>query len=188
MTNCKYKSYRYGEKIYRANKHQIEVLNQVRRLPRKHLHYIVAQQADNRPNINLKQMKNAIKRAVRGYVKESNYPYSPALDNLLVQYLCVFETTKEFHLSHCEQRLNEDFYLGLHCHIFLTSPDNYPWVCFTTLAHRIFHELTDYPKRGDCLKKYDTVEVDKLNDPFILYHTKQLYQRPSREMILTNVA
>jgi len=96
MNQCDDISYRYKDKVYLANPLQQEILRKIKSLPRKHLHYMVGQQSDTRSNISLSQMKSAIKRAVKKYENESNYPYRKELDNALVQYVCVFETTKEF--------------------------------------------------------------------------------------------
>ena len=188
MNQCKDISYRYKDKIYHLNPLQQTVFKSIKSLPRKHLHYIVAQQSKSRPNLSLKQMKTSIRRAVRGYIRESNYPYRPELDNLLVQYLCVFETTKKFHQFICSDDVAEKTpYVGLHFHLFITSPDNYPWVCFNNLSCRILKELSRFPKKAGCISNYDYRKLNTLENEFVLYHTKQLYKRPSREMILTNV-
>lgn len=188
MNQCEDISYRYKEKIYEANPLQQEILRKIKSLPRKHLHYMVGQQSDTRPNINLNQMKSAIKRAVKKYVKESNYPYRQELDSKMVQYLCVFETTKEFNgFLYNEEVLEDTPKMGLHFHLFVTNPDNYSGFCFNTLSYYILHELSGFPKRSDCISKFDYRKLGGLNDHFILYHAKQFYQRPSRTMLMTNI-
>lgn len=187
MNHCKDKSYQYKGKTYRINPFQQSLFKKIKSLPRKHLHYIVIQQSNHRPNINLKQMQSAIRRAVREYVDETNYPYRPELKNLLVKYVCVFETSKEFHESLFSNDIVEVLPpMGLHLHLFITSPDHCSWICFNTLSYRILHELGGLPNRGSCISKYDYKKLNVFDDGFILYHTKQFYERPSKEMVIAN--
>lgn len=178
-----YQSYRYKDKVYHINPFQVNVLKQVRSLPRKYLHYVVGQQSLKHTNINLRQMKSLIKRGIRKYISHLNYPYNPNYNK--IKYYCVFETDKDFNNSqYTSNEVSEDFNLCLHFHLFITCDDNYSLVSFETLIHSIFHELTSIPGRQQCLSKYDYVKINQLNDPFILYHTKQFYQRPSTEMVM----
>ena len=180
-----YESYRYKDKVYNMNPFQIEVLKQVKLLPKKHLHYVVGQQSLTHTNINLRQMKTSIRSGVRNHVTQLNYPYNPNFNR--VKYYCVFETDKDFNSSqYTHEEVSEDFNLCLHFHLFITSDDNYPFVSFPTLIHGIFHNLSSFKGRQQCLSKFDYIKINQLNDPFILYHTKQFYKRPSHEMILKN--
>ena len=183
-----YKSYTYKDKVYELNQYQLDYFKRARSLPKKNLHYIVCQQSIHEDNLTIKQMKSSIERAVRRYVGQLIVGHNPVFESFLVPYLCVFETGKEFHLNQSRSNLDtEDFDLGLHFHLFISSPDEHE-ICFETLSKRIEFELRAIKKKRECISKYDCRKVDKLNKPFICYHTKQLYRTPSREMILTNTA
>lgn len=179
-------SYNYKGTTYSLNPTQVEVLNLIRNLPRKHLHYVVGQQGYDRPNVSLKQLKNSIRRALIDYQRTLDYTFNPKKDDPLVKCICIFETDKDFHLTQMNEEVEEQFNLGLHFHLFLTSSDRYPFVCFPSLAHYIFEDVSSYRHKENCLSKYDYVRTNKLDDPFILYHTKQLHRVPSREMMYSN--
>ena len=180
-------SYNYNGTTYSMNPIQVELLEQIQSLPRKHLHYVVGQQGYDRPNLTLKELKKSIRRGLTGYQRTLDYTFNPKKDNPLVKCICVFETDKEFHLTQMNRTVSENFNLGLHFHLFLTSQNNYPWISFESLIHHLFVELTSNPKKSACLSKYDYVRTSDIQDPFILYHTKQLHKVPSREMIYSNL-
>ncbi len=181
-----YQSYRYKDKVYHINPFQISVLKEIKSLPKKHLHYVVGQQSLTHSNINLRQMKSLIKRGIREYISQLNYPYKRNFNP--IKYYCVFETDKKFNDSqYTNEDVSEDFNLGLHFHLFITSDDNFSCISFPTLIHGIFHHLSSIKGRQQCISKYDYVRINQLNDPFILYHTKQFYQRPTHEMVMIDI-
>jgi hypothetical protein len=163
------------------------MISDIKSLPRKNLHYITAQQSDNHPNLTLPQMKKAIKQAVKRYIKEANLNYYSGLENELVRFYCVFETKKEFSLSQRSAKtLNDEVNMGLHFHLFISCPDNYPWICFTYLSYQILRELSSFPKKQRCISKYGYFEIEDLEETFVQYHTKQ-QDIFSREMIMTSI-
>ena len=181
--NCKYKL-----RTYHINPYQLKILNEIKSLPKKKLHYLVGQQSSTFPNLTLREMRKLIRRGFRRYIQETNTMYYPGLENELVKFYCVFETKREFfHSQHQNNIVEDDIDMGLHFHLFLSSPDNYPWISFPTLIHTIFSELTSMKHKQRCISKYDYVRIEELDENFILYHTKQFMYRPSVEMIMKNV-
>jgi hypothetical protein len=181
-------SYRHNDKVYSINPFQQEVFKQVKSLPQKRLHYLVGQQSSDpdRPNLNLKELKYLISRGIMKYVRETSLSYYRGLENEEVKFYCVFETDQTFNETQSRVELiDQSFYLGLHFHLFISSPLS--WFDFEGLIHTLFLELTSIPSKKLCLSKYDYKRIERLEDPFVLYHTKQFYLRPTRELVHTNL-
>jgi hypothetical protein len=181
-------SYKYNDKVYSLNPFQQEVFQKVKSLPQKRLHYLVGQQSSdpNRPNLNLKELKYFITRGIMKYVRETNVSYHRGLENKLVKFYCVFETDQRFNETQMNDNLiNQSFYLGLHFHLFFSSPVS--WFDYEGLIHSLFLELTSISSKRLCLSKYDYKRIENLEDPFVLYHTKQFYLRPTKELVHTNL-
>lgn len=107
-----------------------------------------------------------------------------ALENRLVKFYCIFETTKEFNLN-IQNKSSEDLpHMGLHFHLFISCPDNYSWFCFDALIYQILFELTSLPKKRCCISKYGYYKINDLDKRFSSYHTKQFKESPSFEMIM----
>ena len=182
------KTYEYEQRIYSISPYQLIILNHIKSLPKKHLYYLVGQQSIKHRNLTLNELRKLITTGIRRYIKNTTLTYYPGLENQLVKYFCIFETTKDFyHSQHQNTILNNEVDMGLHFHLFISSPDNYPWVCFHSLIFTIFTELTYLPKNHRCISKYDYDRINVLNENFILYHTKQFKDHPSKEMIMTNL-
>ena len=180
-------TYQYKERTYTINPYQLRVLNEIKSLPKKHLHYLVGQQSNKYSNLTLKELKFFIKKGIKNYCREINYNYKKGDENKLIKYYCVFETKKDFFLSqHQNTIVSEDIEMGIHFHLFLTSSDGNPWVSFPSLIHSIFMELTHLPHKRKCISKYDYDKIKTLDENFILYHTKQIMFRPSSEMSMKN--
>jgi hypothetical protein len=174
-------------RTYELNEFQKKMISDIKSLPRKNLHYITAQQSDKHPNLTLPEMKKLIRRAIRRYIQEANLNYYSGLENELVKFYCVFETKKEFSLSQRSEKItNDEVSLGLHFHLFITCPDNYPWICFTSLSYQILRELSSLPKKKKCISKYGYFKIEDLNENFVQYHTKQ-QALTNREMTETNL-
>lgn len=173
-------------RTYELNEFQKKMISDIKSLPRKNLHYITAQQSDKHLNLTLPQMKKAIRQAIRRYIRETNLNYYSGLENELVKFYCVFETKKEFSLSQRSAKtLNDEVNMGLHFHLFISCPDNYPWICFTSLSYQILRELSSFPKKQRCISKYGYFEIEALDENFVQYHTKQ-QDYVQREMIMRN--
>jgi len=164
------------------------MLENIKRLPLKNLHYVTAQQSNKHPNLTLPEMKTFIRRGIRQYLKPARDMSQNKRESDFIRYFCVFETTRDFfHSQHRNIKISEDMFLGLHFHLFISPAPSYYWVCFPSLIHTIFSELTSMKHKRLCISKYDYTRIDDLNENFILYHTKQFMFRPSVEMIMSNV-
>lgn len=168
------------------NEFQIKMINDIKSLPKKNLHYITAQQSNQYSNLTLKELKKLIKRGVRRYIQELEPNYYPNKENELVKFYCVFETTKEFNLNLKNESLDDIPFMGLHFHLFISCPDNYKWISFQNLIFQIFYELTSIKLKQNCIKEYGHFKIEKLEERFLQYHTKQFNINPSSEMILRN--
>ena len=178
----------YKLRTYFVKPHQQQILGEIQSLPRKRLHYVVGQQSDLHPNLTLREMKNLIRRGLRRYFQETSLHYHQGLENELVKFYCVFETKKDFfHSQHQNNVIDVEVDMGLHFHLFLTSPDNYHWVSFPQLIHTLFTELTSLKHKQRCLSEFGYMKIDDLQDNFILYHTKQFMFRPTSEMVMKNI-
>jgi len=179
---------KYQIRTYEIKPHQLRILEEVKKLPRKNLHYVTGQQSNKHPNLTLREMKKFIRRTMVKYIRELNLNYHQGMENELLKFYCVFETTKDFfHSQHQNSIVDENVEMGIHFHLFLSSPDNYPWVCFPQLFHNLFTELTSLRHKKRCLSELDYRKVEDLEMDFILYHTKQFMYRPSAEMVLKNL-
>ena len=202
------KTFIYQNKTYVLNPFQQEVSQKIHSLTNQDLHYITLQQNSTRKksNLNLKELKNFIRRGIRKYFIENHPSYYPNIENELVKYFCVFETNQYFNLNQWNDFLTSDrLYLGLHFHLFLSCPDHLDWFSIQDLSKRIKWELRSLKHKRDCISEYEltTLKVKSSNasekevsddqsviksytSDFVRYHTKQFFERPSREMILTN--
>ena len=168
------------------NEFQIKMINDIKSLSKKNLHYITAQQSNQYSNLTLKELKKLIKRGVRRYIQELEPNYYPNKENELVKFYCVFETTKEFNLNLKNESLDDIPFMGLHFHLFISCPDNYKWISFQNLIFQIFYELTSLKHKQSCISEYGHFKIEKLEERFLQYHTKQFSVNPSLEMILRN--
>lgn len=168
------------------NEFQIKMINDIKSLPKKNLHYITAQQSNQYSNLTLKELKKLIKRGVRRYIQELEPNYYPNKENELVKFYCVFETTKEFNLNLKNESLDDIPFMGLHFHLFISCPDNYKWISFQNLIFQIFYELTSLKHKQSCISEYGHFKIEKIEERFLQYHTKQFSVNPSLEMILRN--
>jgi hypothetical protein len=162
------------------------MVNDIKSLPKKHLHYITAQQSNQYQNLTLKELKKLIKRGIRRYIQELEPNYYPSKENELVKFYCVFETTKEFNLNIKNESLGDLPFMGLHFHLFISCPDNYNWISFEKLIFQIFYELTSIKHKQSCISKYGHFKIEDIDEGFLNYHTKQFTTNPSLEMILKN--
>lgn len=179
----------YKLRTYEINPYQIKILNEIKSLPQKRLHYLVVQQSSVQKNLTLRELKKLIRRGIKRYFENTEMYYQKGLEYRLVKFFCVFETKKDFFQSqHQNTIVDEVIDMGIHFHLFITSPDNYPWVSFPSLFHQILMELTSLNHKRFCISKFDYNRVEKINDDFILYHTKQFMYRDSVEMVMKNTS
>lgn len=182
------RKYTYEGRTYFIKTHQLEILRNIQSLPKKHLHYLVGQQSNKYQNLTLNELKKSIKSGIREYCRTQSIYFKNGDENKLIKYYCVFETTEDFfHSQHENKIVEESIEMGIHFHLFFTTPDNYSWISFPSLIHTIYLELTKLEHKKSCISKYDYKRVQKLDENFVLYHTKQMMFRPSKEMKMTNV-
>jgi hypothetical protein len=183
------------------------MVNDIKSLPKKHLHYITAQQSNQYQNFTLNELKILIKRGIRRYIQELEPNYYRSKENELVKFYCVFETTKEFNQNIKNESLGDLPFMGLHFHMFISCPDNYNWISFEKLIFQIFYELTAIKrqplklipstskpiktkkkkeKKQSCISEYGYFKIESLEERFLQYHTKQFNTYPSLEMIFRN--
>lgn len=181
------RTYIYEQRTYEVKPHQLEILQNINSLPKKYLHYLVCQQSNKHRNLTLNELKHFIRKGIRNYCKNLSLTFNRGDENKYVKYYCVFETREDFFKSQHENKIvDEEFEMGIHFHLFLTSPDNYPWISFPSLIHSIYSELTHLQHNRRCISKFDYNRLKTMDENFILYHTKQLMFRSSKEMIMTN--
>jgi len=171
---------------YQLKEHQKEILSDVRKLPINQLHYIVGQQSLKYKPLTLKELKKHINRGIKLYVQEwMGYHYIPGIEREIIKYYGFFETSKDFWWSQNTHNLNkESIDLRFHFHLFLSSHKSL--VCFNSVVNSVFTELTSQRNKRFSISKFDYNRVNKLDENFILYHTKQLMHGPSRELIIKN--
>jgi len=172
---------------YQLKEHQKEILADVKNLPINQLHYLVVQQSLKYPPLTLNELKKHIRSGIKNYVKEwMGYQYRPGNENEIIEYYGFFETSKEFWWSQHTYNLNKsDFDSRFHFHLFLSSKK--PLVCFNSVVNSIFTELTSQKNKRLSVSKFNYNRVNKLDDDFILYHTKQLMHGPSSELVMKNI-
>ena len=176
----------HKERTYYIKPHQLQILNEIKSLPSKNLHYITGQQSDHHTNLTLPEMKKLIRRGLRQYFQETSLHYYQGLENELVKFYCVFETKKDFfHSQHQNDIINPEIDMGIHFHLFISPVKE--WISIPTLIHTIFTELTSLKHKQRCLSEYGYMKIEELEDNFILYHTKQFMFRPSSEMVMKNI-
>ncbi|MDR3694209.1 MAG: hypothetical protein P4L47_06220 [Mucilaginibacter sp.] len=179
-------TYKYEERIYEISPSQLKILNCIKSLPKKNLHYLVGQQSNTHRNLTLKEMKKLIRDGVRRYVDQVTLMSNKGIENELVKYFCVFETVKDFSLSQFQNSIfDKDIFMGIHFHLFITS--DLGWISFPSMFHSIYNELTHLEHNYRCISKFDYDRLEVLDDNFILYHTKQFQYNLSSEMIMTNL-
>jgi hypothetical protein len=179
-------TYEYETRIYEISPPQLKILNYIKSLPKKNLHYLVGQQSEKDRNLTLSELKKLIRDGIRRYVKQVTLSSSKGIENELVKYFCVFETVKDYSLSQYQNTVvDEEIFMGIHFHLFITSEIN--WISFPSLFHSIFNELTHLKHNYRCISKFDYDRLEVLNEDFILYHTKQFRNTQSLEMIMTNL-
>jgi hypothetical protein len=177
---------KYKLRTYEINPYQLKILNVVKSLPRRNLHYVTGQQSDKHLNLTLPEMKNLIRRGIRRYFQETSLHYHQGLENEEVKFFCVFETKKDFfHSQHQNNVIDVEVDMGLHFHLFISPIKE--WVSIPTLIHTIFTELTSFKHKQRCISEFGYMKIDDLQDNFILYHTKQFMFRPSVEMVMKNL-
>ena len=168
-------------KTYTMKPHQKRMIDEVKNLSPKRLYYVVIQQNSLFPNLTLNELKKHLRSSIKQYVSELlGYQYR-GLENKVIQYYCFFETTKEFHQSqYFDNVKNDEVFMGLHFHLFLSSKSGD--VYLPQLIHYLFWNLTSQSNKTKSLKDFDYFKIDKLDDLFIQYHTKQFYWGNNPEM------
>jgi hypothetical protein len=174
-------------KTYPMKPHQKIMIDEVKNLNPKRLYYVVIQQNSQFPNLTLNELKKHIRSGIKQYISDfMGYEYRPGLEKKIIQYYCFFEITKEFQQSqYFDNVKNDEVFMGLHFHLFLSSSSGE--VHIPQLIYYLFSKLTSQSNKTKSLKKFDYMKIDKLDDHFIQYHTKQFYWGNNSEMIMKNL-
>lgn len=174
-------------RTYELKPHQNQILNEVKNLSKSKLHYLVIQQNRNKPNFTLKELKKHIRLGIKKYVNQI-YPFTNIkdLEKQLVKYYCFFETSEEFFKSqHKNIIVDENIEMNLHFHLFITSTDSNIYV--PQLVNNIILEFFGQRNKQSSLLKIDYKKIEKLEDDFILYHTKQMMYESNLDFIIKNI-
>ena len=170
--------------MYEYSEFQKHILREVMYL-RRHLCYnnalycIVIQQKKWKKNLTLEELKMFIKKSMSEYVKRIDLQaYWEGKENNIIKYIAFFETTKEFYKSqHTNQPVREEFYPGFHFHLFITGVNE-------DYINELTHQLPNCITEPVC-KILDKLSIQDLHR-FILYHTKQMVDGFTSELILKN--
>jgi hypothetical protein len=174
-------------RTFELKPHQKQILIEVKNLPKSKLHYLVIQQNRNKPNFTLKELKKHIKTGIKKYVSQL-YPFNTIknLEEKIIKYYCFFETSKEFNYSQNKNNIvDENIEMNLHLHLFITSSDSNVYV--PKLINDIIQEYFNQTNKQSSLLKIDYYKIEKLEDDFILYHTKQMKDFINIDFIMKNI-
>lgn len=173
-------------KTYPIKPHQQKMIDDVKKLSPKRLFYVVIQQNSAEMNFTLPELKKHLQYAIKRYVRDFfSIEYQTGLEKELIQYVCFFETTKEFNQSLYNENIREGIYEGFHFHLFISSKSSV--VHLPQLIHYLFWSLTSQQLKSRALKKFDYHKVEHLDDMFIQYHTKQHFYTEMPEMVMKNI-
>jgi hypothetical protein len=171
---------------YPIRPHQQRMIDDVKKLSPKRLFYVVIQQNRAEMNFTLPELKKHLQYSIKRYVKDFfSIEYRTRLEKELIQYVCFFETTKEFNQSLYQEKVRDGIYEGFHFHLFISSRSGE--VHIPQLIHYLFWSLTSQVLKAKALNKFDYRRVDNLDDHFIQYHTKQHYHKEVTEMFMRNL-
>jgi hypothetical protein len=175
------------KKYYEIKPHQKKIIEDIRKLNLDNLYYLVIQQHKKHLNFSLNELKCHIKRGIKKYAKNYyGYRYKLGDENQLISYYTFFETSKDFNFSqHQNNIVDENINMNLHFHLFISSEKK--MVCFHSVISEILFSFFSQKLKSKSLNKIDYFKVDKLEDDFILYHTKQQQEFIDPELILTNL-
>lgn len=168
-------------RTYELNEHQKWILKEVSKLPTTELYYITVQQHIQHTNLTLNELKKYLIRSVREYVRRKyRNDYYPDMENQYIKYIAFFENTKDFFMSqHTDNIVASEFYSGFHFHVFISNIDE-------GFVKELTYQLNSQKNKKGCISKIDRFKLGRLDEDFILYHTKQMMYRYSPQLILKN--
>ena len=163
--------------LYTLNKHQVIFQKELSNLSSGGIYYVVIQQDMKKTNLTLNELKMYIKKSVKKYIERYA---NNKIDGEDIKYIAFFENTREFFMSqHTTAIVKTDFYSGFHFHLFVTGVDEY-------FIKELQYQLQKQKNKQHCILKFDWDIKNKLDDDFILYHTKQMMHGYSSELVLKN--
>lgn len=174
-------------RTFELKPHQKEILEDINKLDIRRLHYLVIQQNQSYPNLTLNELKKHIKRGVKLYTQSLlGYNYKNGIENELIQYVCIFETSEDFFWSqHSNSIVGEEININLHFHLFISS--NKGLVFVPQLVNDIILQLLSQKNKSRSIKKIDYNSINELDFDFKTYHVKQMMYRPSPSFYLSNM-
>ena len=162
------------------------MIDDVKKLSQKRLYYVVIQQNSSETNFTLTELKKHLQYSIKKYIRDFfSLEYRYGLEKELIQYVCFFETTKEYNQSIFNNNMSKEIYIGFHFHLFITSKSSEVYI--PQLIHYIFWSLSSQKNKLNSLKKFDYYKIKALDDLFIQYHTKQHFYTEIPEMVLKNL-
>ena len=174
-------------KEYPIKPHQKEMIDEVKKLNQNRLYYVVIQQDKHFPNLTLNELKKHLKSSIKRYVRDFfSMEYRKDLEYNLIKYVCFFEYSKEFSQSlYLEELKTDEIDMGIHFHLFISS--NNSQVYIPQLVQYLYWNLTSQPIKARAIKLFDYTKIEKLEDRFIQYHTKQHYNELNNNMFMKNI-
>jgi hypothetical protein len=174
-------------RTFELKPHQNEILQDINKLDLRRLHYLVIQQNEKFPNLTLNELKKHIKRGIKLYSQSLlGYQYRNGIEDSLIQYVCMFETSEDFFWSqHQNSIVDEEINMNIHFHLFISS--NNGIVHLPQLVNEIIHQLLNQKNKMRSIKKVDYTSIKELDFDFMTYHVKQMMYRPSPSFYLTNL-
>lgn len=171
---------------YELKPHQLNLINKLNLLNPKTLYYLTIQQHKHQRNFTLNEIKKHTRAGIRNEVKQHfGYEYREGIENDVVSYVGIIETSKDFFWSQNDlQNINKDTYMGLHLHLFISSPRSY---YIPSVIHSIVSSFFNQTLKAQSLKKIDYRKVEVFDDDFKHYHTKQGMLYDNSSMIFSNI-
>jgi hypothetical protein len=174
-------------KKYNLKPHQLQLANQLLKINKNNLYYLVSQPNEKYKNHTINELKKHILSGIKKYTKDSLlWNYSLGCENILFDYFCFIEFPKEFYQNLLNENIDiSSLYSSPHFHLFISPKKNF--ICMDSLFYYIFNELTSQKLKQLSIKKYDYIKINNLSENFINYHTKQHYHYLDNNRIMTNL-
>lgn len=173
---------------YTLNSFQNKIVNDIKTLNENKLTYAVIQQSNSHKNLTLNELKKYIRRSIRKEVKTNIKPFKKGIEDNYLKYAAIIETRKNFFIAQHTSTSDENVYLGLHFHLFVSPTMFYERLYSSKKFSQILKsELISLKHKKNCLQEFECREINSLDNDFITYHTKQFMFRGEKEFYLTNL-
>ena len=174
-------------KTHDLKPHQKELAKQISKLNKDNLYYLVSQPDERKMNHSINELKKHIKGGIRKYTKDFLlHHYRNGVESSLFQYVMFIEYPKDFYIA--ISKTDEDLfsmYKGVHFHLFISSTSKS--VNIPQLFYYLLKELSSQKLKESSIRKYDYFKIEKLDERFSEYHTKQHYHYLDQDRLLINL-